>query len=237
MSSRKFGLNLVVVLAIAALFTGFWALINRPVTTPNWPEQISGFSYSPFQQGQFPQKEQYPNDDQMRRDLEIMSKLTDNIRTYSVDGTLQDIPKLAEEFGLRVTLGIWISPDQERNEREITRAIEIANSSRSVVRVVVGNEAIFRKEITAAELSVLLDRVRAAVKVPVTTGQRLPGRVAITQGLSEGDVVITAGQAKPMFFEGAPVMVLPAEGEAPQQAGGAPADEPADESAAPADAG
>ena len=120
MSSRKFGLNLVVVLAIAALFTGFWALINRPVTAPNWPEQISGFSYSPFQQGQYPQKEQYPTDDEMRRDLEIMSKLTDNIRTYSVDGTLENIPKLAEEFGLRVTLGIWISPDQERNEREIT---------------------------------------------------------------------------------------------------------------------
>jgi len=56
MSSRKFGLNLVVVLAIAALFTGFWALVNRPVTAPNWPEQISGFSYSPFQQGQYPQK-------------------------------------------------------------------------------------------------------------------------------------------------------------------------------------
>ena len=31
--------------------------------------------------------------------------------TYSVDGTLGDIPKLAEEFGLRVTIGIWISPD------------------------------------------------------------------------------------------------------------------------------
>ena len=37
MSSRKFGLNLVVVLAIAALFTGFWALINRPVSAPAWP--------------------------------------------------------------------------------------------------------------------------------------------------------------------------------------------------------
>jgi len=93
MSSRKFGLNLVVVLAIAALFTGFWALINRPVSAPDWPEQIAGFSYSPFQQGQFPQKDQYPTDDEMRRDLEIMSKLTDNIRIYSVDGTLQDIPK------------------------------------------------------------------------------------------------------------------------------------------------
>jgi exo-beta-1,3-glucanase (GH17 family) len=162
MSSRKFGLNLVVVLAIAALFTGFWALINRPVTAPNWPEQISGFSYSPFQQGQFPQKDQYPTDDQMRQDLAIMSKLTDNIRTYSVDGTLGDIPKLAEEFGLRVTLGIWISPDLARNEREIQRAIEIANSSRSVVRVVVGNEALFREEITPEALIVLLDRVRAA---------------------------------------------------------------------------
>ncbi|AZE53615.1 putative glucosyl transferase [Pseudomonas synxantha] len=172
MSSRKFGLNLVVVLAIAALFTGFWALINRPVTTPNWPEQISGFSYSPFQQGQYPQKNQFPTDEQMRQDLAIMSKLTDNIRTYSVDGTLGDIPKLAEEFGLRVTLGIWISPDLERNEREIQRAIEIANTSRSVVRVVVGNEALFREEITPEALIVLLDRVRAAVKVPVTTSEQ-----------------------------------------------------------------
>ena len=172
MSSRKFGLNLVVVLAIAALFTGFWALINRPVTTPNWPQQISGFSYSPFQQGQYPQKDQYPTDDEMRRDLEIISKLTDNIRTYSVDGTLGDIPKLAEEFGLRVTIGIWISPDLERNEREIQKAIELANNSRSVVRVVVGNEALFREEITPEDLIVLLDRVRAAVKVPVTTSEQ-----------------------------------------------------------------
>ena len=172
MSSRKFGLNLVVVLAIAALFTGFWALINRPVSAPNWPDQISGFSYSPFQQGQYPQKDQYPTDDEMRRDLEILSKLTDNIRTYSVDGTLGDIPKLAEEFGLRVTIGIWISPDLERNEREIQKAIELANNSRSVVRVVVGNEALFREEITPEDLIVLLDRVRAAVKVPVTTSEQ-----------------------------------------------------------------
>ncbi|MEB0170224.1 beta-(1-3)-glucosyl transferase, partial [Pseudomonas sp. CCC4.4] len=172
MSSRKFGLNLVVVVAIAALFTGFWALINRPVNAPDWPEQISGFSYSPFRPGQNPQEGIYPTDDEMRQDLELISKQTDSIRTYSVDGSLGDIPKLAEEFGLRVTLGIWISPDQERNEREITRAIELANTTRSVVRVVVGNEALFRREITVKQLSVLLDRVRAAVKVPVTTSEQ-----------------------------------------------------------------
>ncbi|MET1077576.1 MAG: glycosyltransferase [Pseudomonas sp.] len=172
MPSRKFGLNLVMVVAIAALFTGFWALYNRPVTAPEWPEQISGYSYSPFRADQNPQQNRYPNDEQIRDDLELLSKQTDSIRIYSVDGTLDQIPRIAEEFGLRVTLGIWISPDQERNEREILKAIEIANDSRSVVRVVVGNEALFRREITPEALSAYLDRVRAAVKVPVTTSEQ-----------------------------------------------------------------
>lgn len=166
MPSRKFGLNLVVFVAVAALFTGIWALYNRPVTAPDWPEQISGYSYSPFRAGQNPQQNTYPTDEQIRQDLELLSKQTDNIRTYSVDGTLADIPRIAEEFGLRVTLGVWISPDEERNEREIAKAIEIANASRSVVRVVVGNEALFRREISRKDLMVYLDRVRAAVKVP-----------------------------------------------------------------------
>lgn len=172
MSSRKFGLNLVIVLAIAALFTGFWALINRPVSAPAWPEQISGFSYSPFRLGESPQKGQYPSDAEMRQDLEQMNKLTDSIRIYTVEGTQADIPRLAEELGLRVTLGIWISPDLERNEREIATAIELANTSRSVVRVVVGNEALFREEVTLEALIQYLDRVRAAVKVPVTTSEQ-----------------------------------------------------------------
>ncbi|MES2817876.1 MAG: glycosyltransferase [Pseudomonadota bacterium] len=172
MPSRKLGLNLVMVVAIAALFTGIWALYNRPVTAPDWPEQISGYSFSPFRANQDPQKDIYPSEAHIRADLELLSKQTDNIRTYSVDGALAEIPRIAEEFGLRVTLGIWISPDQARNEREILKAIEIANQSRSVVRVVVGNEALFRGEIKPEALIVYLDRVRAAVKVPVTTSEQ-----------------------------------------------------------------
>jgi len=172
MPSRKFGLNLVMFLAIAAFFTGIWALYNRPVTAPDWPEQISGFSYSPFRAGQNPQQGIYPSDQQMRQDLELLSMQTDNVRTYSVDGELGKIPVIAEEFGLRVTLGIWISLDLERNEREIAKAIEIANNSRSVVRVVVGNEALFRTEVTPEDLIGYIERVRSAVKVPVTTSEQ-----------------------------------------------------------------
>ncbi|MBX9756313.1 MAG: glycosyltransferase, partial [Pseudomonadaceae bacterium] len=172
MPSRKLGLNLVIFVAIAALFTGIWALYNRPVSAPEWPEQISGFSFSPFKKNQNPQKNIYPNDEEIRADLELLSKQTDSIRTYSTEGTLGDIPRLAEEFGLRVTVGAWIGLDLERNEREVAKVIELANNSRSVVRVVVGNEALFRKEITPEALSVYLDRVRAAVKVPVTTSEQ-----------------------------------------------------------------
>lgn len=172
MPSRKFGLNLVVFVAVAALFTGLWALINRPVSAPDWPEQISGFSFSPFRLGQNPQKNQYPSEAQILEDLELVSRQTESIRTYSVEGSLAEIPRLAEELGLRVTLGIWISPDQARNEREIAKAIEIANTTRSVVRVVVGNEALFRREISVEQLIHYLDRVRSAVKVPVTTSEQ-----------------------------------------------------------------
>lgn len=47
-----------------------------------------------------------------------------------------------------------------------------------------------------------------AMRAVVTTGERLPGRIAIAKGLSVGDQVITAGQGKPMMFEGAGVTVL-----------------------------
>ncbi|MDI2353401.1 glycosyltransferase NdvB, partial [Pseudomonas aeruginosa] len=172
MSSRKIGLNLVVIVALAALFTGIWALYNRPVSVPDWPERISGFSFSPFRLNQNPQSGRYPSAEQMRTDLELVARHTHSIRTYSVQGALGDIPALAEAFGLRVSLGIWLGPDLASNEAEIARAIRIANESPSVVRVIVGNEALFRREVTAEQLIAYLDRVRAAVKVPVTTAEQ-----------------------------------------------------------------
>ncbi|MBA2238326.1 MAG: efflux RND transporter periplasmic adaptor subunit, partial [Lysobacter sp.] len=51
-----------------------------------------------------------------------------------------------------------------------------------------------------------------AHKAVIATGGRVPGKVQVLEGLRAGDQVITAGQAKPMMREGAPVMVLPAQG-------------------------
>ncbi len=172
MSARKLGLNLITVVAVAALSTGLWAWFNQPQEAPDWPEQISGYSYSPFRLNQSPQEALYPSEAEIRDDLALLSTQTDSIRTYSVDSILGDIPRLAEADGLRVTLGIWISNDLEANEAQIARGIEIARAQRNVVRVVVGNEALFREEVTVEQLIGYLDRVRTALKVPVTTAEQ-----------------------------------------------------------------
>ncbi len=58
-----------------------------------------------------------------------------------------------------------------------------------------------------------------AKKVVVKTAARVPGKVQVVEGLKAGDVVITAGQAKPMMHEGAAVMVLPPQSAATPAAG------------------
>lgn len=73
-----------------------------------------------------------------------------------------------------------------------------------------------------------------AKRVVVETGARLPGSVQVTSGLQAGDVVITAGHGKPMFFEGIGVMVMPPGG-APPAGEAPPADAPAGEAPAAAD--
>ncbi len=172
MSARKLGLNLVIVVAVASLFTGLWAWYNQPIKAADWPDSISGYSYSPFRLGQNPQDGVYPSEAEVREDLELLSGQTDNVRTYSVDDILGEIPRLAEEAGLRVTLGIWLSNDLEANEWQIRRGIEIARQQRNVVRVVVGNEALFREEVSVEQMIGYLDRVRSALKVPVTTAEQ-----------------------------------------------------------------
>lgn len=57
-----------------------------------------------------------------------------------------------------------------------------------------------------------------ARRTEVQTGTRTPGFVQVTSGLKAGDVVITAGQAKPMMHEGMAVDVLPESGLPPQGA-------------------
>jgi exo-beta-1,3-glucanase (GH17 family)/cellulose synthase/poly-beta-1,6-N-acetylglucosamine synthase-like glycosyltransferase len=58
-----------------------------------------------------------------------------------------------------------------RNEQEIRAAIELARKNHNVNAVVVGNETIYRGDMTAPEIIRLIQRVKREVQVPVTTGE------------------------------------------------------------------
>ena len=56
------------------------------------------------------------------------------------------MPPIAAEFGLKVTLGVWIDTNADRNDREIKEAIKLARKNSNVIGIVIGNETIFRAE-------------------------------------------------------------------------------------------
>ena len=140
-----------ILLALAAtLLVALWALFNRPDHAPPWPQSIEGVSFSPFRAGQTPKSvDFYPSEEQISRDLALLAGSVESVRTYSVEGTLGSVPRLAREHGLRTTVGLWISDDLERNRREIDELVRRLPEFRAAVEaVVVGNETLLRGELT-----------------------------------------------------------------------------------------
>ncbi len=171
MARRNLISNLAILLCIAAICAGGWAYFNRPVPVPDWPESVSGYSFSPFRAGEDPTQGIYPTLEQIRADVELLAEQTKRLRTYSVRDSLGEIPQIAQEYGMSVALGVWISRDLEANEYEVNRAIEIARQERNVDLVIVGNEAIYRGDVTPEQLLGYVTRVRDAVKTTVTTAE------------------------------------------------------------------
>ena len=158
---------------VGTLLLAMWALFNRPDHVPAWPETIQGVSFSPFRADQDPETTDYPSEREIERDLKLLSGRVRAVRTYSVEGTLAAVPRLARPLGLNVMVGVWISNDIERNRREIETLAEIRDEfGRAVKGVVVGNESMLRGELTVNELAVYLDVVRAIVApIPVTVAE------------------------------------------------------------------
>jgi exo-beta-1,3-glucanase (GH17 family)/cellulose synthase/poly-beta-1,6-N-acetylglucosamine synthase-like glycosyltransferase len=166
------GANILIALAIAAVTISFWALINRPEQEPAWPDRIQGFSFSPMRSGQSAVEHKLPSAKQIDKDLKLLADKTHAIRTYTVEGTLGEIPALAHKHGISVTLGGWVDADAKKSEAEIQRLIQIARDNyRDVSRIIVGNEVILRGDLSVAQLAKYLDQVRSRVAIPVSTAE------------------------------------------------------------------
>jgi cellulose synthase/poly-beta-1,6-N-acetylglucosamine synthase-like glycosyltransferase/exo-beta-1,3-glucanase (GH17 family) len=162
-------MRILVALLVACVATvAFWSSLDQPLAAPEWRGKVRGLAYSPSGLYSEFDKDNNVTDQLIRRDLAQLSKMTGRIRTYTVDYNHDRIPYIAEEFGLKVSLGLWLRGDKTYNEGEIARAIKaIADNPGTIDRVFVGNETVgVRAELTAREVSDYIKRVKAAINNP-----------------------------------------------------------------------
>ena len=146
-----------VVALVACVHAGLWTLFQRQEVGAKIDGPLSSLSYNPYGRSQHPDNGDRATADQIRSDLRLLSPYTRAIRTYSSTQGVELVPAIAAEFGLKVTVGIWLSnenatlPDgtentnaeknRDRNKREIEQAVALAKRYRNVNAVLVRNPA------------------------------------------------------------------------------------------------
>ncbi|HVY56465.1 MAG TPA: glycosyltransferase [Xanthobacteraceae bacterium] len=163
-----------VVALVACVHAGLWAFTRAQGTAPNIEEPLASVSYAPFEGSAHPDGGgNRPTAEQIRADLKTIAPYTQAIRTYSSTGGVELVPPIAAEFGLKVSVGAWIDKHEDRNQRELRAAVDLAKRYHNVNAIVVGNETIYRADQKIENLIKTIQHVKREVggSVPVTTGE------------------------------------------------------------------
>ncbi|MGO9817409.1 MAG: glycosyltransferase [Acidocella sp.] len=159
-------------LGVGVVAFGLWGAVNRPATNiAPYHGEIGGFAFSPFHKGESPETGNYPSTAEIKSDLAFAAKYTHNIRTYTVEGDLGQIPALAEGMHLNVTLGGWLDRHPDANAKELAKLVQVANANPDVTQIMVGNETVLRADLTVPQLIADIKQVQAQTHVPVSTAE------------------------------------------------------------------
>ena len=162
---KKISLTLASLVAVVL----FWYILGTGFVLKDGANSFSKLqcvSYAPFGKDDSPfmmDKGLVISEDLVRKDLQLLSKYTDCIRTYSTVG-LEMIPKIARENNLRMLMGAWINGDEKPTRLEIDTLIKLAKENKDIVRaVIVGNEALLRGDLSDVKLYEYIKEVKAAL--------------------------------------------------------------------------
>ncbi len=126
---------------------------------------VHGFCFSMYAEGQKPGDN--ISAEQIRRRMQILKPHTQGVRSFSCTEDNDLIPKIAKEFGLKTMVGAWLGKDPEVNEREVNGLIELAKEG-LVDIAAVGNEVLYRNDLSEEELLHFIYRVKQAIpEIPV----------------------------------------------------------------------
>jgi exo-beta-1,3-glucanase (GH17 family) len=118
---------------------------------------MHGICFSSYLDGQAPGTE--ISEKQIRERIEIIKPYTKWVRTFSCTDGNELIPAIAKEYGLKVMVGAWLSDNKEMNEQEITNLVKVAKAGNADL-VAVGNEVLYREDLTEEELLEYIYRVK-----------------------------------------------------------------------------
>ncbi|MET0291568.1 MAG: hypothetical protein ABW136_04325, partial [Steroidobacteraceae bacterium] len=129
--------------------------------------QLDCVSYSPAQRSGA--LDATVSRDVLVRDLTLLAERFRCVRIYSVSEGLDQVPAIARDLKLKVLLGLWIGRDSVHNQREIRDGLKISAEYRDVIEaIVVGNEVLLRRELSAGRLAQLIAQVDEGTDLPVT---------------------------------------------------------------------
>jgi exo-beta-1,3-glucanase (GH17 family) len=128
---------------------------------------LHGLCYSAYDEGQEPGS--ILNRDQIRRRMSIIAPHIKWIRSFSCVEGNELVAEVAREFGLKTLVGAWLSDDKDLNEQEIEGLIRQAKAG-YVDIAAVGNEVMYREELTEEELLEYIARVREALPADIPVG-------------------------------------------------------------------
>lgn len=128
---------------------------------------MHGLCMSPYEEGQQPGD--VLTEDQIRRRLQTIQPFTNWIRSFSCTEGNELVPKVARELGLKTMVGAWLGTDEDKNEREIAGLIQLAKDG-FVDIAAVGNEVLYRNDLSEAQLLNYLRTVREAIPSNIPIG-------------------------------------------------------------------
>ncbi len=128
---------------------------------------IHGLCFSLYEDGQKPGD--VITEAQVRRRMEILKPYIKWIRTFSCTDGNELIPIVAKEFGIKTLVGGWLGKDPEINKREIDGLIDLAKKG-FVDIAAVGNEVLYREDLTKQELIDFIQYVRREIPSEIPVG-------------------------------------------------------------------
>ncbi len=163
-------LALLAFVAVTALNFMWWWWPNKPVQIAGWTsEPLQSVSFAPYRPGQSPLTRTFPTPQEIEQDLARLQGKVRAVRTYSAGENLEAVPQRAGKYGLKVWHGAWLNDNDKENLEQINLLINHANSYPDTIeRVIVGNEVLLRKDLTANQLRGYIRQVKQRVKQPVT---------------------------------------------------------------------